>query len=189
MTSSTRHSSRNPRTNMIQPPLLSTSAAQSAGYLRRSDARLYGPVMEWCRTQGFAPVVRGDVRGGWRQDDGTWADFGITLYVASPNKLLGRAMPEPAQDHPWVGRTVVFTGESRCAVNGDRLDRATCEAIARKAGMLTHPRITKAVTLLVDCDPDTTSGKERKALAYGIPVVAEPEFWAALGYEALVLDG
>jgi hypothetical protein len=41
--------------------------------------------------------------------------------------------------------------------------------------------MTKKVQLLVDCDPATESGNELKALDYGIPVVAEREFWTALG--------
>jgi hypothetical protein len=61
---------------------------KTVGYLARPDAIRYAPVLEWARTQGFVPVTRADVNGGWRQDDGSWADFGITLYVASPKKIL-----------------------------------------------------------------------------------------------------
>jgi hypothetical protein len=58
------------------------------GYLPRADAIRYKPVMDWAREQGFVPCVRADVKGGWREDDGSWADFGIRLYVASPEKIL-----------------------------------------------------------------------------------------------------
>ena len=50
---------------------------QTCGYLARADAVRYLPVMEWCRSEGFVPVVRGDINGGWRDPDGTWADFGF----------------------------------------------------------------------------------------------------------------
>ena len=76
---------------------------RTCGYLPRADAKRYRAVMEWCRAGGFAPVVRGDVHGGWRQEDGTWGDFEDRLYVASPSKLLGRSMPVPSHDHPWAG--------------------------------------------------------------------------------------
>jgi NAD-dependent DNA ligase len=55
--------------------------------------------------------------------------------------------------------------------------------LANRAGIQVHPRVTKKVTLLVDCDPTSRSGNERKAADYGIPVVSEREFWAALGLE------
>ena len=63
---------------------------RTCGYLGRADAVRYRPVMEAYRARGQVPYVRGDVRGGWRQDDGSWAHFGITLYVANPDKLLER---------------------------------------------------------------------------------------------------
>jgi hypothetical protein len=153
---------------------------RTCGYLPRADAKRYRAVMEWCRAEGFVPVVRGDVHGGWRQEDGSWADFGIHLYVASPSKLLGRSMPAPSSDHPWAGFLIAFTGDSRYAINGDKLDRETSEELARRAGMEVHPRVTKKVQLLVDCDPDGVSGNQAKAIEYGVPVVSEREFWEAL---------
>lgn len=62
----------------------------TCGYLSRTDAKRYGPVVEWATTRGVTPVVRGDVKGGWRDEYGEWADFGIVLYVASAEKILGR---------------------------------------------------------------------------------------------------
>jgi hypothetical protein len=162
-------------------------AGRTCGYLPRPDAVRYRPVMEWCRAEGFVPVVRADVRGGWQQADGSWADFGITLYVGSPDKLLGRPpgppapMPAPASDHPWVGQLIAFTGDSRYGIGGEKLDRETSEELARKAGMDVHPRVTKAVKLLVDCDDSGESGNQHRAIEYGIPVIREVDFWTALG--------
>jgi hypothetical protein len=157
---------------------------RTCGYVPRPDAKRYRPVMEWCRAEGFVPVVRGDVSGGWRLDDGTWAHFGVRLYVASPAKILGRPTrlaPVPSQEHPWVGEVIAFTGDSRFAIDGDKLDRETSEAIARNAGMEVHPRVTKKVRLLVDCDDRGTSANQQKAIDYGIPIIREIEFWTALG--------
>ncbi len=67
----------------------------TCGYLVKADAKRYRPVMERCRDQGFTPVVRGDIRGGFRQDDGTWAHYGIVLYVASPEKILNPGSTKP----------------------------------------------------------------------------------------------
>lgn len=160
---------------------------QTCGYLPREVAKRYRPVMEWSRDEGFVPVVRGDVGGGWRQADGSWADFGIRVYVASPRKLLGREVV-PATTHPWVGQMVVFTGTSRYALDGVPLDRDWSEQIAVAAGMTVWPRITKKVQVLVDCDPTGASGKERKAADYGITVVKEAEFWTTLGLAIEELD-
>jgi len=160
---------------------------QRVGYLSRGDAIRYKPVMDWCRAEGFIPVVRGDVRGGWQEDDGTWADFGITLYVASPEKLLGRApvpMPVPRVDHEWAGQLIAFTGDSRCVIGGNVLDREASMALAQAAGLTVHERVTKKVQLLVDCDTRTISGNQRKAIEYGIPVIDELDFWTRIGIEA-----
>lgn len=160
---------------------------RTCGYLPREVAERYRPVMEWCRDEGFVPVVRADVSGGWQQSDRSWADFGIRVYVASPRKLLGRDI-NPSLDHPWTGQMIAFSGNSHFALSGLALDREWSEEIASKAGMTVHPRVTKKVQLLVDCDPTGASGNERKATDYGIPVVSEGAFWAALGLSVEKLD-
>lgn len=167
-------------------------AGRTCGYIPRFDAKRYRPVMEWCRQQGFVPVVRADVRGGWQQSDGSLADFGITLYVASPDKLLGRPeppVPVPSLDNPWIGQMIAFTGDSRCVIGGRKLDRETSERFARDAGIEVHERVTKKVQLLVDCDDETVSGNQRKAIKYGIRVIAEREFWTSLGLRVETTDG
>lgn len=65
-----------------------------------------------------------------------------------------------------AGDKVVLTGEmSR--------DRSEIETDLRAAGFVPHPAITKAVKLLVAADPDSLSGKAKKARGYGITVVGE----------------
>jgi DNA polymerase-3 subunit epsilon len=65
-----------------------------------------------------------------------------------------------------AGDKVVLTGEmSR--------DRSDIEVDLRAAGLVPHPAVTKAVKLLVAADPDSLSGKAKKARSYGIPVVGE----------------
>jgi NAD-dependent DNA ligase len=73
------------------------------------------------------------------------------------------------------------TGDSRFAIDGEKLDRETSEAIARNAGMEVHARVTNKVRLLVDCDDRGVSGNQRKAIEYRIPVIREIDFWTALG--------
>ncbi|MQA16758.1 MAG: hypothetical protein GEV09_22275 [Pseudonocardiaceae bacterium] len=91
--------------------------------------------------------------------------------------------PQPVQ--PVVGTfalspgdLVVFTGE---------MSHPRCEwdAIAAGSGLVPHGAVTKMVKLVVAADPDSFSGKARKARDYGIPVVTEDGFARMLtGMEA-----
>ena len=67
------------------------------------------------------------------------------------------------------GDLVVFTG----AMDEPR---DMWERRARTAGLVPHPAVTKRVRLVVAADPDSMSGKARKAESYGIPVVSETGF-------------
>jgi DNA polymerase-3 subunit epsilon len=73
------------------------------------------------------------------------------------------------------GDLVVFTG----AMDEPR---DVWERRAGAAGLVAHPSVTKKVRLVVAADPDSMSGKARKAESYGIPVVSEAGF-------ARILDG
>lgn len=67
------------------------------------------------------------------------------------------------------GDMVVFTGEMSVA-------RAVWEKRAEEAGLVPRPSVTKKVKLVVAADPDSLSGKARKAADYGIPIVTEEAF-------------
>ncbi|MFC5828499.1 exonuclease domain-containing protein [Nonomuraea insulae] len=67
------------------------------------------------------------------------------------------------------GDLVVFTGEMAGG-------REIWEEQARQLGYVPHIGITKRVRLLVAADPDSMSGKARKARAYGIPIVTPDAF-------------
>ncbi|MFI6792094.1 BRCT domain-containing protein [Nonomuraea sp. NPDC050383] len=67
------------------------------------------------------------------------------------------------------GDLVVFTGD----IAGGR---ESWEERARQAGCVPHSTVTKRVRLLVAADPDTMSGKARKARAYSIPIVTPDAF-------------
>ncbi len=71
------------------------------------------------------------------------------------------------------GDLVVFTGDmSR--------PRAECEERARPAGFVPHGSVTNRVALVVAADPDSLSGKARRASSYGIPIIGEAAFDAML---------
>jgi DNA polymerase-3 subunit epsilon len=96
------------------------------------------------------------------------------LLNASP-----QAKYQVAED--FAGKTVCFTGDSNCVVAGERLSHEEQEAMAQSAGLMTAPRVTKKVDILVVADPDTASSKAKKAREYGVRIIAERAFWPKLG--------
>ncbi|MFC0863643.1 exonuclease domain-containing protein [Sphaerimonospora cavernae] len=85
------------------------------------------------------------------------------------SRTAGETTPAISRFQLTPGDLIVFTGE----MDGGR---EAWEARARRAGYAPHPSVTKKVRLLVAADPDTLSGKARKARAYGLPIVTPDAF-------------
>jgi NAD-dependent DNA ligase len=66
-------------------------------------------------------------------------------------------------------------------LKGDRVTRELAEKLAAEAGLTVQATVTKRLDLLVVADPDTQSGKAKKARQYGVRIMAEAAFWRALG--------
>lgn len=157
------------------------------GCLSRKNAIAYKPVIAYAESKAHKIACHAMITGGWD----TWRDdtsyFGVALRAGSPMETMLELVEDTEDDvkvrtdHPWVGQLITFTGDSHYSVGGFPLDRAGSEMLACRAGMSVHPRVTKKVRLLVDCGQCTTPGDEQKAVLYGIPVVAEQDFWAAFG--------
>ena len=49
--------------------------------------------------------------------------------------------------------------------------------------MIVKKTVTKKLDYLVAADPDSMSGKAKKARQYGIRILAEPVFWRMLGVD------
>ncbi|MFB9308621.1 DNA polymerase-3 subunit epsilon [Agromyces hippuratus] len=64
------------------------------------------------------------------------------------------------------GALIVLTGDMA-------RERSAWEADLRERGFVPHPTVTKKVALVVAADPDSLSGKAKKARDYGIPIVGE----------------
>lgn len=86
------------------------------------------------------------------------------------------AAPSPIVQHFRLtpGDMVVFTGQMNLP-RGVWMDRA------RAAGLVPHTGVTKNVRLVVAADPDSLSGKARKAADYGIPIITEDAFAGMIG--------
>ena len=81
------------------------------------------------------------------------------------------------------GKSVCFTGAMTTSIGGVPITRERAEQLASEAGLVTCPSVTKKLDILVVADPDSLSGKARKARAYGTRIIAEPAFWRALGVD------
>lgn len=98
-----------------------------------------------------------------------------------------RQEPEPAtadlSPEALAGKRVCFTGECRLRVGGVPITREWATELAARHGLTVAEYVTKQLDLLVAADPLTQSVKAVKARQYGIRIVHEPAFWAALGLE------
>lgn len=81
------------------------------------------------------------------------------------------------------GMSVCLTGESCLMFKGEPLSRPMAERLAADAGMIVKSSVAKKLDLLIAVDPDSLSGKARKAREYGTRVMAETVFWRLVGVE------
>lgn len=80
-----------------------------------------------------------------------------------------------------VGKTVCFTGTLLARIGGERISRTMAEKLATQAGLKPANNVTKKLDILVVADPDTMSGKAKKARDYGTRIVADMVFWQMIG--------
>ena len=79
------------------------------------------------------------------------------------------------------GKTVCFTGELQTSINGHPITREIAEALAQQAGLVVANTVTKKLDILVVADPNTQSGKAKKARDYGIRILPDAVFWRLIG--------
>lgn len=79
------------------------------------------------------------------------------------------------------GKRICFTGELQCRINGEPITRAVAETLAEQSGLIVANSVTKKLDLLVVADPNTQSGKAKKARQYGTRILADSVFWRMIG--------
>lgn len=97
------------------------------------------------------------------------------LRATKSTKLAGFPSEE------LYGKRVCFTGELQSHINGELITRDVAETLAEQAGLVVSNSVTKKLDLLVVADPNTQSGKAKKARQYGTRVVADSVFWRMIG--------
>ena len=90
---------------------------------------------------------------------------------------LSSAGQTTAPKNDLAGLSICFTGEFTCRVNGKLAVRQLGEEEACKRGMIVRKGVTKDLDILVAADPNSMSGKARKARQYDVRIVAEQVFW------------
>lgn len=80
-----------------------------------------------------------------------------------------------------AGMTVCFTGKLLCEIEGELVTRERAQELAEAAGMVVSRQVTKKVDILVVADPDSLSGKAKRARRYGTRIIAEASFWPLIG--------
>ena len=90
------------------------------------------------------------------------------------------ARPAAAPSAPGASVAAYGPGSAVCLTGDMSVPRNDIAARLEAAGFIIKPGVSKKVDLLVAADPDSLSGKARKARDYGIPVVGEQFVWERL---------
>ncbi|MFC0249575.1 BRCT domain-containing protein [Citricoccus parietis] len=127
------------------------------------------------------------VHAAWR--DGVLTDLEIAdlQLVASMLDIPAEAVDQArtprdsqASANPAMATPLLGPGDKVVLTGDMSVPRSSIEDRLRAQGYVPHPGVTKAVKLVVAADPDSISGKARKARDYGIPVVGEDYLWKSV---------
>jgi len=109
------------------------------------------------------------------QDDSTLDDI-----LESAKTQLATAETRTTQlpaENELSGKTVCFTGEIQGSIGGQLITRDLAEILAEQAGLIIANSVTKKLEILVVADPNTQSGKAKKARQLGIRILSDAVFW------------
>lgn len=103
------------------------------------------------------------------------------LKSAAAQLVAGKPNPQTCDSAELAGKKVCFTGDIETTICGKPLTRDVAEALAAKAGLQIANNVSKKLDILVVADPNTQSGKARKARDYGIRILTDTVFWRMIG--------
>ena len=114
------------------------------------------------------------------QDD---AKLDSVLENAAAQLAKGNGIPSEHSEvgTALAGKSVCFTGKLQTTINGEQITREMAETLASKIGLVVASNVTKGLDILVVADPNTQSGKARKARGFGTRVLADVVFWKLAG--------
>ena len=112
--------------------------------------------------------------------DAAIADAILAKAKSEVESALQRSNPSSAVES-FQGMSVCFTGKLLCTIEGQEISREVAERLAAGAGLNTASGVTKKLDVLVVADPNTQSGKAKKARKYGTRILADSVFWNKIG--------
>lgn len=81
------------------------------------------------------------------------------------------------------GKTICFSGTILSTLHGEVITKQKAKELAEAAGLITKTSVSRKLDILVVADPDSISGKAKKARDYGIRIIVERDFWPMIGVE------
>ncbi len=105
--------------------------------------------------------------------------LGIEDWRSLPNIDSGLSLH--AED--FTGCLVCFTGDSSCSRKGEKLSKDKMKRLAEQHGLIVKSGVSKKLDLLVVADPDSQSGKAKRARELGIRIVRDRQFWRMIGVQ------
>jgi len=97
-------------------------------------------------------------------------------------KLLSKVSANATADNVR-GCLICFTGDLNARLNGEPIDREFAERTAGERGMIVKNGVSRKLDFLVAADPDSNSGKAKKAREYGTRIISEAQFWRMVGVQ------
>ncbi|MCA9430136.1 MAG: BRCT domain-containing protein, partial [Candidatus Omnitrophica bacterium] len=109
-------------------------------------------------------------------------DSELDAILESAAKQLATAQAKPRKTgEDLSGQKVCFTGQIQATIDQEPITRSVAEALAAEAGLIVANSVTKKLDLLVVADPNSQSGKARKAREYGVRILSDAVFWRMAG--------
>jgi DNA polymerase-3 subunit epsilon len=100
------------------------------------------------------------------------SDQNLTKALSQPQMVVASVPPADIK-HAAAARFNLAPG-AEIVLTGDMArPRAEWHTILLERGFVPRPAVTKRIHVVAAADPDSLSGKARKARAYGIPIVSE----------------
>jgi len=81
----------------------------------------------------------------------------------------------------YIGKSVCFTGQLISKLEGILIERSFAQQLAIERGLVIKSGVSNKLDFLITADPNSLSGKAKKAKELGIKVIAEPVFWNMIG--------
>jgi DNA polymerase-3 subunit epsilon len=111
----------------------------------------------------------------------TFKNFIAEVKTKTPTELsLNRYA---VTEESLTDKKICFTGSFTCVINGEIPDRSFAEEVVSDIGMIVTKGVTKDLDYLIIADPDSMSGKAKKARKYGVRIIAEQVFWRMMGFQ------